>query len=372
MKGWQTMPIRDLLAPNESANPRQEPERIFTYIDVSSVSNKTRKVEEPQLIAGKDAPSRAKKLVRTNDVIFATIRPTMLRVALIPAELDGQICSTAYVVLRPKPLLSSKYLFYWLFSARFANQMAILERGASYPAVSDSDVRNQPISFPSMEEQDRIVAILDNAFEGINALEKCALNSLLKIASFYESQKSLLLNQAGWEIRELQDCFKVRSGAFLPASAMKREGTVPVLGGNGQIGFHDAANLTGENVVIGRVGAKCGNVRYTRNPIWLTDNALFISEYLVDFDPEFLSLVLETANLRKHANQMAQPVISYSTIRAVKIAFPKGVNDQREVLSALLRLAMRAADYRSCVDRKLLALAELSQSLLHHAFSGNL
>src|SRR6266850_5088556 len=101
--GWPKKTLSEVLQKTETVNPQQSPQVEFDYIDVSSVSNATFQIEATQRLKGKDAPSRARKLVRTNDILFATIRPTLQRIAVVPKNLDKQVCSTGYFVLRPKP-----------------------------------------------------------------------------------------------------------------------------------------------------------------------------------------------------------------------------------------------------------------------------
>jgi len=81
--GWQTKTLGEVLQKTETINPLQSPEAEFDYIDVSSVSNTTFRVEETQRLKGKDAPSRAWRLVKANDVLFATVRPTLQRIAVV-------------------------------------------------------------------------------------------------------------------------------------------------------------------------------------------------------------------------------------------------------------------------------------------------
>jgi restriction endonuclease S subunit len=99
-------------------------------------------IENATILLGKRAPSRARKLVRTNDVIFATVRPTHSRVALITEEYDEQVCSTGYFVLRGKDFIFNQYLFYFLLTDEFNEQMEKLQKGASYPAVTDAEIKS--------------------------------------------------------------------------------------------------------------------------------------------------------------------------------------------------------------------------------------
>ena len=171
MSGWQSKKLLDVLYKTENVDPRKNPDSIFKYVDVSSVCNQEYKIKEVTEIKGKDAPSRARKLIKSGDILFATIRPTLKRIAQVDDLLDSQVCSTGYYVLRPKEIIHNRFLFYFLFTNNFMDKIARLQRGASYPAVNNGDVTSQKISFPSLEEQKQIVEILDEAFEGIDRAE---------------------------------------------------------------------------------------------------------------------------------------------------------------------------------------------------------
>ena len=137
-----------------------------------------------------------------------------------------------------------------------------------------------------------------------------------------------------WKKKRIEQCFKIKSGDFLPANKMAKEGNIDVYGGNGITGKHDLHNLTGENIIIGRVGAKCGNVKRVNRNIWVTDNAFYISELIEEFDLRFLEYLLNQINLRNTANQTAQPVISYTTIKHVVLVIPP-LAEQKRIVAIL-------------------------------------
>ncbi|MBU4486778.1 MAG: restriction endonuclease subunit S, partial [Candidatus Delongbacteria bacterium] len=187
---WEEKKLGEVLQKTETINPTLEPDKEFVYIDVSSVNNETMAIENSSVIIGKTAPSRARKLVKTNDIIFATIRPTLKRIAIVSEEFHNQICSTGYFVLRAKPFLNYQMLFYYLLTNKFDSQMEKLQKGASYPAVTDGDVRNQVIPFPkTLQVQQRIVAKLDALSEQTKKLEAVYTK---KIADIDELKKSIL------------------------------------------------------------------------------------------------------------------------------------------------------------------------------------
>jgi type I restriction enzyme, S subunit len=172
---WPRRRIGDLIAPIESVDPTKAPDETFRYIDVSSVSSASLEIVGVQRVVGREAPSRARRRVRTGDVLYATIRPTLKRIAVVPPDLDGAVCSTGYLVLRSAAEIDHRYLFYVLQSPEFSTAMELLQRGASYPAVSDGDIRNQEIPLPSLDEQKRIVAKLDEISSSLAALTEIEL-----------------------------------------------------------------------------------------------------------------------------------------------------------------------------------------------------
>lgn len=248
-----------------------------------------------------------------------------------------------------------------------------LARGVK-PGINRNDVYSISVSIPPLPEQQRIVAILDEAFESIAAT---VTNTEKNLASARELLRSFISSAhtdggQGWVAKPISECFKVSSGDFLPAKAMVTSGTVDVYGGNGIAGTHNQNNLSGDNILIGRVGAKCGNVRLVSGDIWLTDNAFYISNYLQDFDLPFLSRLLELKGLRNTANQAAQPVISYTTIKNVMLEFPLSMAEQSILAEKIQAIENEVEGLEATYQQKLTALSELKKSILHKAFSGQL
>lgn len=247
-----------------------------------------------------------------------------------------------------------------------------LQRGASYPAVSDGDVRAQPIPVPPLSEQRRIVGLLDEAFEGIATAKANAEKNLQNARALFESHLQSVFSQKGdgWVETTLGECFRLKSGDGLTSKAMKA-GAYPVFGGNGIAGMHEEFNLSGDNVIIGRVGALCGNARHITEKIWLTDNAFRIVDFCREFDGAFLTYLLNYKNLRSFARQAAQPVISNSSLKDLVLNFPE-VSEQRQIVTQLNALSEETRRLAAIYERKLLALEELKKSLLHRAFNGAL
>jgi len=189
-KSWKSESISNVVEKTKQIDPRKTPNLSFKYIDVSGISNEFYKIIEYRTYNGSNAPSRAKKLIQTNDVIFATVRPTLKRIAYVDEDYDGKICSTAFCVLRSKKnVLSSRYLYYCVQNDEFIEELAKLQRGASYPAVTDGDIKRQQIPLPKVEEQkeianvffniDKKLAQVESRKQTLQALFKTVLNQLM-------------------------------------------------------------------------------------------------------------------------------------------------------------------------------------------------
>ncbi|MBI4639369.1 MAG: restriction endonuclease subunit S [Candidatus Tectomicrobia bacterium] len=170
---WEVKPLRSLTIKTEMANPTAKPEESFEYIDVSSVSNELFRIIGSTTIKGVEAPSRARKEVHTSDVLFATVRPTLKRVALVPSHLHGQVASTAFCVVRAnRTVADPAFLYYSLLTADFIAKLAELERGVSYPAVTDNNVFDQRIAVPPLYDQRAIAWVLGRIQVAVEAQEK--------------------------------------------------------------------------------------------------------------------------------------------------------------------------------------------------------
>ena len=220
------LPISDVTVRAKQRDPRRQPTMRFRYVDVSSVSNSSFRIVETIEMEGSAAPSRARKEIRAGDVLFATVRPTLKRVALVPPELHGQIASTGFIVLRADPeKLNPRYLYSRLLTDAFIKRMGELERGASYPAVRDTDVLNEVVPVPPLAEQRKIAGVLGLVQRGMEQQERLiALTTELKKALLLqlftqglhgEPQKQTEIGPVpqSWEVVTLGSLAKVGNGS---------------------------------------------------------------------------------------------------------------------------------------------------------------
>lgn len=208
MSGWRTVAIGDLVEPVKSWNPlRADSDDVFQYIDLSAVDQESKAIVGAREVSCAEAPSRARQLVATDDVLVSTVRPNLNAIARVTTELDGATASTGFCALRPRAsLLNGDYLFQWVKSANFVADLVKKATGASYPAVSDRIIHESLIPLPPLAEQRRIAEILDLA-DALRAKRREALAQLdsLTQSIFIEMFGDPATNPKGWPRATLGD-----------------------------------------------------------------------------------------------------------------------------------------------------------------------
>lgn len=212
-------------------NPaRADENERFSYIDIGAVNQQSKKIDGAGLLRCAEAPSRARQLVEVDDVLVSSVRPNLNAVAKVLDDSNKATASTGFCVLRAnKNVIDPNYLFNWVKTDLFINDMVKKATGASYPAVTDKIVFNSTIPLPSLAEQKRIASILDKAAE-IKAKREQAIAKLDELA------QSTFVEMFGEQIsssnKTVNDFFEVNvnryetnltdtdSVAFVPMSAV--------------------------------------------------------------------------------------------------------------------------------------------------------
>jgi len=129
------------------------------YVDIDAVDNRAHAIANPKPIPRRSTPSRARNELRAGDVIFSLVRPYLENVARVPADLDGQVASTAFCVLRPSPEITTDFLFYSLLRPRFIR--SVKTYGDSPPSARDDEFLRLAINVPTVDEQEEAVAEIE-------------------------------------------------------------------------------------------------------------------------------------------------------------------------------------------------------------------
>ena len=159
---------------NSSLGDDTPAEYEFNYVDIGSVSLENG-IEKYEQMNFDNAPSRARRIVKENDVIISTVRTYLKAIATIQKE-ENTIVSTGFAVLTPKNI-NYKFLGYFVKSEYFTETVNSKSVGVSYPAINSSELINIEIVVPPEKEQGKISEYLDEKCDKINkTIEKIERN----------------------------------------------------------------------------------------------------------------------------------------------------------------------------------------------------
>jgi type I restriction enzyme, S subunit len=379
--------VGECIGPIRTWNPAQDSEdETFRYIDISSVSQEEKKVILNGEIPIAEAPSRARQLVQTGDVLVSTVRPNLNAVAFVPKEMDGATASTGFCVLRPtQSRLDGRYLFHWVRTAGFVAEMTRKASGQSYPAVSDKVIKESFLPLPPLEEQKRIGSILDQADE-LRQKRRTTLERLdvLTHAIFSKAFGDPVLNTKNWPIVDVGSV----TSSIVPGRDKPKSfsGNIPWITTSelvhlGETGSRQAkAGLTdGEirqvrarvipvrSVILTCVG-DLGVVSIAGEPI-VINQQLHAYQCSNEIMPEYLMYALsyQVNYMRRMATATTLPYMNKSVCNGIPIQLPP--LSAQKIFGAHYKALM---EVRLTLSKSLGHFDSLFASLQHRAFTGEL
>ncbi len=152
---------------------QKEPDADFTYIDVGSIDQRLGVIHKPSTLTAQDAPSRARKVVQQGTVIYSTVRPYLLNIAIVDQAFDPEpIASTAFAIIHPFAGIDARFVYRYLRSPVFVRYVESCQTGIAYPAINDRQFFSAWFPLPPLAEQQRIVAKVDELMALCDALEE--------------------------------------------------------------------------------------------------------------------------------------------------------------------------------------------------------
>lgn len=362
--------------PRRSSIPRE-----IDYIDLSSVDNELKSITSPSKVDSVDAPSRARQLVATGDVLVSTVRPNLNAVAVVPPSLDGATASTGFAVLRPGSEVDGRYLYHWTRSSAFVSDMVRKATGASYPAVSTAIVKRSDLPLPPLEEQRRVAAILDQA-DALRMLRRstAALVDELEQSVFFEIFGHPLGNPQGWPVLPISELGVVTTGKTPPTTDPTLfDGPIPfITPGDLESSAPNARSLSHTGASMSRVvrtgatlvcciGATIGKVGKAHMPSAFNQqiNAIEWSSRIAD-SYGYASMRFRREAIASMGSSTTLPLLPKSRFATIRIPVPP-MPLQMEYVEAVRRLGRQRLAAKQQADSMRLLAGSVRGQLLPEA-----
>ncbi len=235
----------------------------------------------------------------------------------MPNQANNALLNQNAVRLRAKDGVSQPYLFYKLREDLFSSYLLNNAQGsANQASITLQDIFSYKFSLPPLPEQTAIASVLSSIDDKIDLLHR--QNATL------EAMAETLFRQ--WFVEEAKENWEVVSLAdiaffFNGKSRPNEEGTIPIYGGNGILGYTNKSNYTGKSIIIGRVGAYCGSLYYENKKIWVSDNALLVKAKN-ERHTHYLFFLLKTLDLNSMAQGSSHPLLTQTLLKSIEVSQP--------------------------------------------------
>ena len=295
-------------------------------------------------------------------------------------------------IIRNKGEFDQRFLFEFLCSYLGQKQVKALIIGSAQPGLNTRFTKHVLLPKPEIDEQrnigrlfveiDSAIAAVRESISKAERLQKGMMQQLLtgrlkldgkpRDESDFDTDERLGLFPRGWKVRKLRQVVRLRNGKSNVTSNLQAKADAmfcyPVFGGNGMTGWSNRYLLENPTVVLGRVGEYCGVVHRTPPKAWVTDNALYASEFPEPIDVGFLFYLLTHLRLNRWKAITGQPKITQSEILNIRVAIPEDTTEQTEIAVKLdgLRHHIEAK------QTKIAVLQRLKKSLMQNLLTGRI
>lgn len=396
MEGWQQGPLinfAELVSTGPFGSMLHKSDYVSNGVPLINPTNIVDEsiVPDAEKQVGDEALSRLTSYVlRAGDVVVGR-RGEIGRCAVVGVAQAGWVCGTGCFFIRPRPTADPRFLARLLRSPAYRDQLERASTGATMKNMSNTTLANLLVALPPIDEQRRIVAILDEAFEGIAAAKAKAEKNLHNSRDLFALQRdaSFADGRQSWPTKPLGDVAEVQSGGTPLVSTKEFWGGDIAWYSSGELNdietneperFITEAGLAGSNAKLFPKGALLVGMYDTAAlKMSILDRAAAFNQAIAGvkpnprFEMEFLFHALnfqkpELLNLRRGVRQKN---LSLGKIKEIVVPVPS-TQVQRNIVERLRATQELSDRLQSVYRRKLAALDELKKSLLHQAFAGAL
>lgn len=277
---------------------------------------------------------------------------------------DRKICiGRGLAAIRASDKTDRSYLFHFL---RMNEANINGTEGATFASINKKDIESIILPLPSLEEQRRIVARLDAAFEKIDrAIELTVRNKQNSNNLFLQNSKKILVKAEGVD-KKVYDILRLEYGKSLARVDRKPDGNFAAYGANGVKDRTDKYYWDIPSIIVGRKGS-AGELTRVDEPFWPLDVTYYVTHDVNKTNIDYIFSILESLNLPSYARGV-KPGINRNDIYALDVVLPE-ISDQVILANKIEEMRKQTDELSKLYASKLKELKNLKQSLLSAAFS---
>lgn len=328
---------------------------------------------------------------KENDIVMAKVTPCFENGNIAIAKNLINNCgfgSSELFIFRVRNI-NRKYFFYLLQEEKIKEVCKSTMIGTGgLKRISPTFMRNLLLPIPTTLEQQSIATYLEQKCSEIDELITLQEEMITKLQSYKQSviteavtkglDKNVPLKDSGiewigeipehWKVVKIKYLAKIKSGDSISSNELIQAGIYEVYGGNGLMGYCNKNNVNGFNIIIGRVGALCGNVRLISDSKFITDNALILNCFDNALYP-YMYIMLKAANLNNLNTSNAQPLITGSKVLNVSLPIPP-LSEQQSIADYLDQKCSEIDELISIKQQKIEKLKDYKKSLIFECVTG--
>ncbi len=392
---WEIKRIKNVSKINEKAlNEKIDKFYQFRYIDIGNV-NQNGIINEPEIISLFEAPSRARRIIRKNDIIVSTVRTYLKAVAFIDFNVLDYIVSTGFAVLTPNNKINAKYLAYYSQSETFIDLVIRFSTGVSYPAINSSTLADICIVQPSLNIQTKISNYLDTKTQAIDKKIKL----LNKKANYYKEYRKSIITEAvckgldknvkfknsdinyindipqHWKTERIKDLFNIGRGRVIGQELLVEEGKYPVYSSqtenNGCLGYIETYDFDNDLLTWTTDGANAGTVFRRSGKFNCTNVCGTLIPQRKNLDLDYVVYALqESATHNKRIDTNGAKIMN-NEMAVINIAFPP-LKEQTEIARYLDDKTQTIDKIVENINTQISTLKELRKTLINDAVTGKI
>ena len=316
------------------------------------------------------------KVFPKNSIIFpkigAAIATNKKRFVSIPCCVDNNVMGLIPNTARVKP----EFLYYWLLN----HDLSDFANDSELPSIKKTTVEKFPLSIPeSLPEQERIVAMLDEAFAAIDIATANTEKNLANAKELFESYSDRMFKNLCDTLQEktLDDVCENLDRQRVPITKSKRvSGLVPYYGASGVVDHVDKSLFDEDLLLVSEDGANLLARTYPiafsiSGPSWVNNHAHVLRFQSMAYQ-KFAEFYLNSISLEPFVSGMAQPKLNQTKLNTIPIPWPENDQQASEVVKSLVAIESESNSVSGLAEQKLSHYANLKQSLLQKAFTGEL